>query len=49
MNPFLVDLAGAVDAERLRQARLVRPGRRLRAGRARTSRADTRPVTRPDI
>jgi hypothetical protein len=38
-----VDLAGAVDAERLRQARLVRPGRRLRARGARTTRTGTRP------
>jgi hypothetical protein len=46
MNPLLVDLAGAVDAERLRQARLVRPGRRMRAGASRTKRSDTRPVDR---
>jgi hypothetical protein len=45
MNPLLVDLAGAVDAERLRQARLVRRGRRLRAG-ARTPRSAGRPDDR---
>jgi hypothetical protein len=46
MNPLLVDVAGAVDAERLRQARLVQRGRRLRARGSRTRQTDPRPDDR---
>ncbi len=35
MTPYLVGVAAATDAERLRQARMTRAGRRLRADRTR--------------